>query len=72
MRVPLLPYAAWVLLAVSLWTDGLYALSVAIGQTLAHTLGVPPAVALALPIVFLALAFPLLRKARLRCQRITP
>ena len=72
VRVPLLPFTAWVLLAVSLWTVGLYALSVAIGQTLAHTLGVPPAVAVALPIVVLALAVPLLRKARQRYQRITP
>lgn len=72
VRVPLLPFTAWVLLAVSLWTVGLYALSVAIGQTLAHTLGVPPAVAVALPIVFLALAVPLLRRARQRFQRVTP
>jgi len=72
VRVPLLPFTAWVLLAVSLWTVGLYALSVAIGQTLAHALGVPPAVAVALPIVFLALAVPLLRKARQRFQRVTP
>jgi len=72
VRVPLLPFTAWVLLAVALWTVGLYALSVAIGQTLAHTLGVPPAVAVALPIVFLALAVPLLRWARQRFQRITP
>jgi len=72
VRVPLLPFTAWVLLAVSLWTVGLYALSVAIGQTLAHALGVPPAVAVALPIVFLALAVPLLRRARQRFQRVTP
>ncbi len=71
VRVPLLPFTAWVLLAVLLWTVGLYALSVAIGQTLAHTLGVPPTVAVALPIVVLALAIPLLRKARQRFQRIT-
>jgi hypothetical protein len=50
----------------------LYALSVAIGQTLARTLGVPPAVAVALPILALALVFPLLRIARQRFQRITP
>ncbi len=72
VRIPLLPFTAWVLLAVSLWTVGLYALSVAIGQTLARTLGVPPAVAVALPIIVLALAVPLLRKARQRFQRITP
>ena len=72
VRVPLLPFTAWVLVAVSLWTVGLYALSVAIGQTLAHTLGLPPAVAVALPILAIALAVPLLRIARQRFQRITP
>ena len=72
VRVPLLPFTAWVLFAVSLWTVGLYALSVAIGQALAHTLGLPPAVAVALPILALALAVPLLRMARQRFQRTTP
>ena len=72
VRIPLLPFTAWVLVAVSLWTVGLYALSVAIGQTLAHTLGLPPAVAVALPILAIALAVPLLRIARQRFQRITP
>lgn len=70
VRVPLLVFTAWVLVAVTLWTAGLYAVSVAIGRSLAHTLGVPPAVAVALPIVALALAVPLLRKARQRLQRI--
>ena len=32
VRVPFWPFTAWVLLAVSLWTLGLYALSAAIGQ----------------------------------------
>ena len=72
VRVPLLPFTAWVLVAVSLWTVGLYALSVAIGQALARTLGLPPALAVALPILALALAVPLLRLVRQRFQRITP
>ena len=72
VRVALLPFTAWVLVAVSLWTVGLYALSVAIGQTLAHTLGLPPALAVAIPIVVMALAIPLFRFARLRLQRVTP
>ena len=72
VRIPLLPFTAWVLVAVSLWTAGLYALSVAIGQTLAHTLGLPPALAVALPILALALAFPGVRMARQRLRRITP
>jgi membrane protein DedA with SNARE-associated domain len=61
-----------VVVAVTLWTAGLYVLSVALGQTLAHTLGLPPAVAVALPIVALAALVPLLRKTRQRSQRITP
>ena len=72
VRIPLLPFTAWVLLAVSLWTAGLYALSVAIGQALSQTLGVPPAVAVALPIIVLALAVPLVRMARQRFKRLTP
>ena len=71
VRVPLLPFTVWVLIAVTLWTAGLYAVSVAIGHSLAHVLGVPPAVAVALPIVALALAVPLLRKARQRLQHTT-
>lgn len=69
VRVPLLPFACWVAAAVVLWTVGLYAVSAAIGQALAHHLGLPPAVAVALPIVLLALAVPLVRAAR---QRLTP
>jgi membrane protein DedA with SNARE-associated domain len=59
VRVPLLPFTAWVLLAVSLWTLGLYALSAALGQALARHLGLLPAVAVALPIALLAAAVPL-------------
>ena len=66
VRVPLLPFTAWVLLAVVLWTAGLYALSAAVGHALAQRLGLPPAVAVALPIVALALAVPLWRHARRR------
>ena len=72
VRIPLLPFTAWVLVAVALWTVGLYAVSVAIGQALARTLGVPPAVAVALPILALALAVPLLRMARQRLQSTPP
>jgi membrane protein DedA with SNARE-associated domain len=72
VRVPLLPFTAWVAVAVTLWTAGLYAVSVALGQTLAHTLGLPPAVAVALPIVALAAIAPLLRKTRQRSQPTPP
>jgi membrane protein DedA with SNARE-associated domain len=69
VRVPLLPFTAWVLLAVSLWTLGLYALSVAVGQALARHLGLPPAVAVALPIVLVAAAVPLVRALRKSLHR---
>ncbi len=64
VRVPFWPFTAWVLLAVSLWTVGLYALSAAIGHALADVLGWPPALAVALPIAVLALAVPLWRRWR--------
>ena len=66
LRVPLLAFGVWVLLAVLLWTAGLYALSAAIGRALAASLGVPVPMAVALPIVFLALGFSLWRWARER------
>ena len=66
VRVPLGPFTAWVLLAVTLWTLGLYGLSVAIGHALAESLGLPPPVAVALPILVLAAAVPLWRMARRR------
>lgn len=64
VRVPFAPFAAWVLLAVLLWTLGLYAVSVAVGQQLSARLGIPPALAVALPILVLAAAVPLLRRLR--------
>ena len=69
VRVPLLPFSAWVALAVLLWTAGLYALSVLVGQAVADHLGLPPAVAVALPILVLAAAVPLLRSLRRHFQR---
>ncbi len=68
VRVPLAPFTAWVLLAVTLWTVGLYGLSAALGHALATQLGVPPALAVALPILVLAAAVPLVRRLR---QRLT-
>lgn len=69
VRVPLLPFCAWVSFAVVLWTAGLYALSVALGQALALHLGLPPAMAVALPILVLALAVPLVRSVYRRFNR---
>jgi membrane protein DedA with SNARE-associated domain len=70
VAVPFIPFLAWVLLAVTLWTVGLYVLSAAIGQALAHHLGLPPALAVALPIVVLALAVPLVRRVRQHFRRV--
>jgi membrane protein DedA with SNARE-associated domain len=72
VRVPLLRFSAWVLLAVALWTLGLYGVSVAVGSALADHLGVPPPVAVALPILALAVAVPLCRQLRQRLQVPSP
>ena len=71
-RVPLLRFGVWVGLAVALWTLGLYSASVAVGSALAEHLGVAPPVAVALPILALAVIVPLLRKARRRFRNSTP
>ncbi|CAN5885216.1 hypothetical protein BH11PSE8_BH11PSE8_19050 [soil metagenome] len=72
VRVPLLRFSAWVLLAVALWTLGLYTASVAVGSALAEHLGVPAPVAVALPILALAIAVPLFRQLRQRLHTPTP
>jgi len=66
VRVPIVPFTTWVILAVTLWTVGLYGLSAAIGQALARQLGLPPALAVAIPILVLAAAVPLVRHLRTR------
>jgi len=72
VRVPLLPFSAWVMVAVALWTAGLYGLSVAAGQVLARHLGLPLPVAVALPILVLAAAVPMWRAARQRFRTPPP
>lgn len=72
VRVPLLPFTSWVLVAVALWTLGIYGVSVAIGAQLAQHLGVPPSVAVALPILVLAAAVPLVRRFNQRFRGINP
>lgn len=64
LRVPFAPFTGWVVLAVAAWTAGLYGLAVAVGHTLAEHLGVPAPVAVALPILLLAAAVPLVRMLR--------
>jgi membrane protein DedA with SNARE-associated domain len=72
VRVPILPFTAWVMLAVTLWTVGLYGLSAAIGQALAKYLGLPPPLAVAVPILVLAAAVPLVRHLRIRLTTSSP
>ncbi len=72
VRVPFIPFSLWVLLAVALWTVSLYVLSAAIGQTLACTLGLPAPLAVALPIIVLALAVPLWQRWQVLRQRRNP
>jgi membrane protein DedA with SNARE-associated domain len=72
VRVPIVPFTAWVMLAVTLWTVGLYGLSAAIGQALAKHLGLPPAFAVAIPILVLAAAVPLVRHVRTRFTTARP
>lgn len=56
LRVPPAPFMAWVLASVALWTGALYALGIAFDAALSQRLGLPPALAAALPIVLLVLA----------------
>ncbi len=76
LRVPLAPFAGWVAIAVTLWTLGLYAISAAAGQAISKALGLPPALAVALPVLLLAAAVPLLRRWPIRlpslCRKATP
>jgi membrane protein DedA with SNARE-associated domain len=72
VRVPIAPFTAWVMLAVTVWTVGLYGLSAAIGQSLTQHLGLPPPLAVALPILVLAAAVPLVRHLRTRFTTTRP
>ncbi len=58
-RLPFAPFCLWVVLAVVAWTGGLMWLSASIGAVLSEALGIPPALAVALPIVLLALVLML-------------
>jgi len=72
VRVPIVPFTVWVILAVTLWTVGLYGLSATIGQALAKHLGLPPPLAVAIPILVLAAAVPLIRHLRTRFTTARP
>lgn len=62
LRIGLPAFTAWVLVAVTAWTAGLFALSSAVGHALAARLGIPAPLAVALPVLVLALAVPLARR----------
>lgn len=66
LRVPLVPFCAWVGVAVAAWTAGLYALAASIGHSIAQRFGVPAPLAVALPIVAIALLVPFVRAWRAR------
>lgn len=68
VRIPWAPFLAWVVLAVAVWTVGLYALSAAIGQALVRHLGLPAPLAVALPVIVLALWVPVVRGLRQRAR----
>ena len=61
LRVPWLPFTAWVVLAVGLWTAGLFWFSSALGAVIAARWGIPVVWAVALPVAVLALLIPLFR-----------
>lgn len=61
-RLPFARFCAWVVLAVAVWTGGLMGLSAMIGSALSQALGIPPALAVALPIVLLALVLMFWRR----------
>jgi membrane protein DedA with SNARE-associated domain len=67
LRIAWWRFVAWVVLAVSLWTAGLYLASAALGAQLSARFGLSPPVAVALPIVLLALLFPAVRWVRRLC-----
>ena len=69
LRLPFLPFSAWVTVAVLLWTAGLFWLSAAAGEVLATWLNLPVAVAVTLPLLVLALAVPLVHHLRARHAR---
>ena len=64
LRINLHAFSLWVLVAVSVWTAGLFAIGHSFGAWLTAALHVPVPLAVALPIVVLALVLPLLLRRR--------
>lgn len=61
LKVPFLPFSAWVTLAVSVWTLALFWFSSAFGHHVAEALGIPVPFAVGGIVVVLALMIPLIR-----------
>lgn len=61
-RLPIWPFIAWVLLAVTLWTVGLMWFGAALGGMLGAALGIPAPLAVGVLIFVLALALTLVRR----------
>ena len=61
VRVPPFYFFLWVLLAVALWTAGLFWLGAAVGAALTTALNLPLPMAVALPIIAVALLVPLVK-----------
>lgn len=61
-RLPFVLFCAWVVAAVAVWTAGLMGLSAWIGDALSQALGMPPALAVALPIAVLVLVLMFWRR----------
>ncbi len=68
-RVPAAAFCLWVAVAVALWTAGLFWLGAVAGEALARALHIPQAVAVALPIVAVAVIVPLLKYLQKRTKR---
>jgi membrane protein DedA with SNARE-associated domain len=62
LRLPFLAFCLWVALAVALWTAALLGLGAVAGAPLAQALHVPQPVAVALPILAIALALPIVKR----------
>lgn len=72
LRIAFVPFCTWVLLAVTVWTAGLYAVAVLAGDALQRAFGLPAPLAVALPILVLALTVPLWRAWRNARARSAP
>jgi hypothetical protein len=62
----------WVVIAVVVWTASLFWISATTGHALAQLLGVPESVAVTLPIIAIALAFPAYKYFKQRKKTSNP